>query len=66
MTAPEAFAKPQPNPLTTGRRPDMPLEIGPMNRQERRFHLMIEQSRPLTRTHRAIASALERPATRKA
>ena len=37
-----------------------------MNRQERRFHLMIEQSRPLTRTHRAIASALERPATRKA
>jgi putative transposase len=47
-------------------RPDMPLEIGPMNRQERRFHLMIEQSRPLTRTHRAIASALERPATRKA
>ena len=37
-----------------------------VNRQERRFHLMIEQSRPLTRTHRAIASALERPATRKA
>jgi hypothetical protein len=30
-----------------------------MNRHERRFHLMIEQSRPLTRTHRAIASALE-------
>ena len=65
MTAPEAFAKLN-QVLDDGRIADMPLEIGPMNRQERRFHLMIEQSRPLTRTQRTIASALERPATRKA
>src|SRR5580658_3218071 len=32
----------------------------------RRFHLVLEQSRPLTRTHKAVASAFERPATRRA
>jgi hypothetical protein len=32
----------------------------------RGFHLAIEQSPPLTRTHSAVAPALERPATRKA